>query len=470
MTKQSLTHHASRFSIRKYSFGAASVLLATVSLLNAQLVAANTTASTTNPSTAQAGSPVQTSQASQTSTETSTSSTNTNQASQQTTATKTSDAGIISKPQEVITPQTNTSTIQAVAPATTSSSSAISQNQARTVTIPQTAGTSNTTTNTGTARTAVDPSNQTRTASTTTTSAALGDNYPYKIGWQVDPWGMYTRQCTSFVAFRLSTTNGFTLPRAYGNADVWGYRAQREGYRVDMNPAIGSVAWWNSMHVAWVSAINGDMVEIEEYNFNYNESYNKRWIHKNSVSGYIHFKDLTGYSGATTTTPVSTTPTKPASSTTNLAPSGTYTFTAQTAIKAEAKIASPTLANYQAGQSVNYDRVLEADGYQWISYLSFAGNRRYIPIKKLTTTATTTTTPTPKPAPTSPSTPALPSSGTYTFKNRLAIRNQASLSASILAYYNVGQSVNYDRIVQAEGKQWLSYLSYSGARRYIALP
>ena len=133
-------------------------------------------------------------------------------------------------------------------------------------------------------------------------------------------------------------------------------------------------------------------------------------------------------------------------------------------------MASPTLANYQAGQSVNYDRVLEADGYQWISYLSFAGNRRYIPIKKLTTTATTTTTPTPKPAPTSPSTPALPSSGTYTFKNRLAIRNQASLSASILAYYNVGQSVNYDRIVQAEGKQWLSYLSYSGARRYIALP
>ena len=39
---------------------------------------------------------------------------------------------------------------------------------------------------------------------------------------------MYSRQCTSFAAFRLSNVNGFEIPAAYGNANEWGYRARRE--------------------------------------------------------------------------------------------------------------------------------------------------------------------------------------------------------------------------------------------------
>ncbi|HEL1618345.1 TPA: SH3 domain-containing protein [Streptococcus suis] len=75
------------------------------------------------------------------------------------------------------------------------------------------------------------------------------------------------------------------------------------------------------------------------------------------------------------------------------------------------------------------------------------------------------------PAPATPlSTNNLPRSGTYTFKSRLAIRSKPSNSAPVLAYYGVGQSVRYDSIVSAEGKQWLSYIAYSGARRYIAIP
>ncbi len=30
---------------------------------------------------------------------------------------------------------------------------------------------------------------------------------------------------------------------SYGNANEWGHRARREGYRVDNTPAIGSIAW-----------------------------------------------------------------------------------------------------------------------------------------------------------------------------------------------------------------------------------
>ena len=77
-------------------------------------------------------------------------------------------------------------------------------------------------------------------------SIARGDDYPayYKNGSQeIDKWRMYSRQCTSFAAFRLSNVNGFEIPAAYGNANEWGYRARREGYRVDNTPAIGSIAW-----------------------------------------------------------------------------------------------------------------------------------------------------------------------------------------------------------------------------------
>ncbi|MBL1125484.1 40K cell wall protein precursor [Streptococcus suis] len=71
---------------------------------------------------------------------------------------------------------------------------------------------------------------------------------------------------------------------------------------------------------------------------------------------------------------------------------------------------------------------------------------------------------------TAANTNSLPSSGTYTFKSRLAIRNSPSLSSPVLFHYGIGQSVRYDRVVTAEGRQWISYISYSGARRYIAIP
>ena len=77
-------------------------------------------------------------------------------------------------------------------------------------------------------------------------SVARGDDYPlhYKNGSvEIDQWRMYSRQCTSFAAFRLSSVNGFEIPPAYGNANEWGHRARREGYRVDTKPEVGAIAW-----------------------------------------------------------------------------------------------------------------------------------------------------------------------------------------------------------------------------------
>ncbi|CYU97379.1 SH3 domain-containing protein [Streptococcus suis] len=585
MTKTSLTANQPRFSIRTYSLGAASVLLAYACLAAAPVASANTTtnpstsptiAQTTNSTTEQKNNQVSQSSTNQTNTTPSTKS-NTEQISQEKNVTGTTTSAI--QPIQTTTPSTSPAS-QTRSQQTTPSSQQ-SQNQTRQTSTNQiqtnTSSTSSSAISQTTSTRAQTNTNrnrlttQARTTSTRSSStSALGDDYPYTAVDAIDPWRLYTRQCTSFVAFRLSKVNGFEIPPAYGNADVWGYRAQREGYRVDMSPAVGSVAWWTSpMHVAWVSSIQGDMVEIEEYNYGTRYTYNRRLIHKNSVSGYIHFKDLAG-------SPVSqTSPAPTQTHTSGLANSGTYTFTQQAPIKNEAKQSSTTLDYYYAGESVRYDRVLTADGYQWISYLSYSGQRRYIPIKQVQSSPAPqqpiVSTPT-KPQGTihitninqaegsfevivtnvkSPKTiksvsipiwsdnngqddiiwyPAqrqsdgsykvnvqaskhkndrglyhihvyytdssnklefitgtttqltaisqqtnqtnsnLPASGTYYFKSKAIVRNSPNQSASEITYYGAGSSVRYDRVVTSEGRQWISYISYSGARRYIAIP
>ena len=308
-------------------------------------------------------------------------------------------------------------------------------------------------------------------------AAVLGDNYPsqWKYGGGADSWGMYKRQCTSFVAFRLSSANGFTLPGGYGNAITWGGVAKSQGYRVDMTPAVGSVAWFGNGvngagsygHVAWVAEVNGDTVTIEEYNYDAGqgpEKYWKRSFHKSKVSGYIHFKDI----GKTTTSQSTTSPTS--TSTAQLNTHGTYNFTSRASIKAEPKLSSPELAFYDKGQSVVYDKTLEADGYKWISYIAGSGMRRYIPISPLEkTTTTTTTTGAPSPTTTNTSTKTLASSGTYQFTTRSSIKNEPKQSATEVAFYDKGQSVVYDKTLEADGYKWISYISASGVRRYIAV-
>ena len=144
----------------------------------------------------------------------------------------------------------------------------------------------------------------------------------------------------------------------------------------------------------------------------------------------------------------------------NLPATGTYTFTGRASIKAEAKVSSPELAYYDKGMSVNYDKVLTADGHQWLSYVTASGARRYVDIA---TVKATETKPEAKPA----DKPSLPESGTYTFTGRASIKAEAKVSSPELAYYDKGMSVNYDKVLTADGHTWLSYMTASGARRYV---
>ena len=147
----------------------------------------------------------------------------------------------------------------------------------------------------------------------------------------------------------------------------------------------------------------------------------------------------------------------------NLPATGTYTFTGRASIKAEAKVSSPELAYYDKGMSVNYDKVLTADGRQWLSYVTASGARRYVDIAAAKSEAKPETKPVAKPA----DKPSLPESGTYTFTSRASIKAEAKVSSPELAYYGKGMSVNYDKVLTADGRQWLSYVTASGARRYV---
>ena len=148
----------------------------------------------------------------------------------------------------------------------------------------------------------------------------------------------------------------------------------------------------------------------------------------------------------------------------NLPATGTYTFTGRASIKAEAKVSSPELAYYDKGMSVNYDKVLTADGHQWLSYMTASGARRYVDIA---TVKATETKPEVKPVAKPSDQPSLPESGTYTFTGRASIKAEAKVSSPELAYYDKGMSVNYDKVLTADGHQWLSYVTASGARRYV---
>ena len=212
-------------------------------------------------------------------------------------------------------------------------------------------------------------------------SIARGDDYPtyYKNGSQeIDQWRMYSHQCTSFAAFRLSSVNGFEIPGAYGNANEWGYRARREGYRVDSVPTIGSIAWSTAGgygHVAWVSNVMGDNIEIEEYNYGYTGSYNKRIIKANTMTGFIHFKDLDGGNVVSSSNVFNS---QPLSSS-----GGTHYFKNKAAIKNQPLASATSIAYYSPGESVHYDQILEKDGYKWLSYISYSGSRRYIQLEEV---------------------------------------------------------------------------------------
>ena len=48
------------------------------------------------------------------------------------------------------------------------------------------------------------------------------------------------------------------------------------------------------------------------------------------------------------------------------------------------------------------------------------------------------------------------------------VRNDASTNSAIVATYPMGAKINYDKVYEGDGYRWISYISWSGQRRYVA--
>ena len=203
------------------------------------------------------------------------------------------------------------------------------------------------------------------------------------------------------------------------------------------------------------------------------------WISYVSYSGIRRYVALNKVEKATVDTIKTQTPqkeeSKPATTTkseaSTLPANGTYIFTDKADVRNDAKISSPVQIEFRKGDRVNYDKVLTSDDYNWISYVSYSGTRRYVALNKVEKTSAETSQKEEAKSTTSTKEvkPSLPSSGKYTFTNTVEVHNEAKLSSPVQFEFKKGESVNYDKALVADDYNWISYVSYSGIRRYVAL-
>ena len=116
----------------------------------------------------------------------------------------------------------------------------------------------------------------------------------------VDPWGMYSRQCVSYTAWKVYQKNGY-MPYwgGRGNANQWPGNAMAAGIPTNSTPRAGSVGVIMAGqygHVVWVESVNSDgTINISQYN--YFNAGGSGWGHYSEMYGvspraydyYIHF-------------------------------------------------------------------------------------------------------------------------------------------------------------------------------------
>lgn len=109
----------------------------------------------------------------------------------------------------------------------------------------------------------------------------------------VDPWGLYTRECVSYVAWKVASTGRY-VPHfgGAGNANQWPSTAARYGIPSGSTPKVGSAAVMNIGyygHVMYVESVNGDgTITVSDYNFAWDGLYR---YYTRSASGltYVYF-------------------------------------------------------------------------------------------------------------------------------------------------------------------------------------
>lgn len=143
----------------------------------------------------------------------------------------------------------------------------------------------------------------------------------------VDLWGMYNRECVSYVAWKVHQaylSGGSSRDMPYwggiGNAWEWAYDGwASRGWGIDgaeygaqiyydngnwhtansdvygipsgSEPKVGSVGVKNGKygHVVWVEAVMGDNILVSQYNYNLNGRYSEMTVSKSAFQRYLYF-------------------------------------------------------------------------------------------------------------------------------------------------------------------------------------
>ncbi|MGO9898817.1 MAG: CHAP domain-containing protein [Solirubrobacteraceae bacterium] len=120
-----------------------------------------------------------------------------------------------------------------------------------------------------------------------------------------DAWYFFQGQCKSWAAYRLNQLNGVAFSNSYagqhwGDATHWGAAAQAAGIPVNGSPALGSIAWYSSGHVAYVEEVDSpSQVVISEMNYDLDNGFRVRTITTSSgwPTGFIHIADRSSGGG-----------------------------------------------------------------------------------------------------------------------------------------------------------------------------
>ena len=148
---------------------------------------------------------------------------------------------------------------------------------------------------------------------------------------------------------------------------------------------------------------------------------------------------------------------------------GTYVYKERTEIKNQPKVSAKAEFYVNPGDSVFYDQVVTADGYQWISYKSYSGVRCYAPVEAGSGDGNSGN------GNRNPSNDAqattgalnIPATGTFYFTRDTDIKKEPKEDLKHTFVFGKGEHVIYDKVLTADGRTWLSYMTMSGARHYV---
>ena len=109
----------------------------------------------------------------------------------------------------------------------------------------------------------------------------------------VDNWGLYTRECVSYVAWKIANSGRY-VPHfgGQGHAYQWPATTAKHGITNGTTPKVGSAAVMYGGpfgHVMYVEAVNGDgTITVSDYNLGVDGLYR---YYTRSASGltYIYF-------------------------------------------------------------------------------------------------------------------------------------------------------------------------------------